>query len=474
MRVVLALPPFNLSGSYGGAGIGRRGFLPPLGVGYLAAFIEPRGHQVSFIDGPLMGFDIGAAAEAILAQKPDVIGISCLTKLAPAGYALADALKARARHIPIVMGGAHATSFWEHILDLCPSIDVLVPGEGELAFADLLDRIERGRSVADVAGIIYRDDNGNAVATPPRECVRDLDTFPHPARHIYRNDLYIPLPNQCRRRPATTVVSSRGCPYGQCRFCYQGGRYASSYRRRSPENVVDEIAKLRRDHSIAEIIFQDDNFGINAQWVDAFCNLLDREKLDITWTIQSRVNTITEEMLKRMAASRCYNIYFGFESGNQRMLDTVKKGITLDQSRAAVRWAKKAGMEIRGSFILGMPTETPEMAEETIRFACELNVDWMIFYPYHVQPGTPLAEVAAREGAILEEANDMHHPTYVPRGYAGADELAAKVRSAYRRYYLRPRYVARALSKLRNPVVLQNYWDAFRYWLSLTFSSSRV
>jgi len=473
MKVVLALPPFNLSRSYGGAGTRKRGVLPPLGVGYLAAFIEPRGHQVSFIDSPLMGFDTEASAEAILAEKPDVIGISCLTKLAPSAYALAGALKARAHDVPIVMGGAHVTSFWEHILDLCPSIDVLVPGEGELAFGDLLDRLERGRPLNDVEGIIFRDDNGNAVATPPRPCVRDLDTFPHPARHIYRNDLYIPLPNQCRRRPATTVVTSRGCPYGQCRFCYQGGKYASSYRRRSPENVVDEIARLKRDHGIAEIIFWDDNFGINAEWVNAFCNLLDKEKVDITWTIQSRVNTITEEMLKRMAASGCYNIYFGFESGNQGMLDLVKKGITLDQCRAAVKWAKKAGMEIRGSFIFGMPTETPEMAEDTVRFARELNVDWMIFYPYHVQPGTPLAEVAAGEGSILEEDEDMHRPSYVPRGYASADELAATVRSAYRRYYLRPRYFARALWRLRNPVVLRNYWDAFRYWLSLTVQHSR-
>ena len=116
---------------------------------------------------------------------------------------------------------------------------------------------------------------------------------------------------------------------------------------------------------------------------------------------------------------------------------------------------------------------TLEMAEETIRFACELNADWMIFYPYHVQPGTPLAELAESEGVILEEHEDMHRPSYIPATYANARELEGIVRSAYRRYYLRPRYFARALWRAKDLNVLHNYYDAFRYWLSLTFSASR-
>jgi radical SAM superfamily enzyme YgiQ (UPF0313 family) len=471
MKVVLALPPYNLTGSFGGKGIRRRGFLPPLGVGYIAAYTKSKGHSVAFIDSPAMDLDVTTAKNTILENKPDVIGISCLTKLAPAAYALANALKTEAPSVPIIMGGAHVTSFWENILDQCPAIDVLIPGEGELAFGEILDCIEQKRSFEDVRGVIYRGASGDLVTTSAREFERNLDIFPHPTREIYPTNLYIPLPNQCRRKPATTVITSRGCPYGQCRFCYQGGKYASSYRRRSPENVIDEISRLKRDYGVREIIFWDDNFGINPKWINSFCDLLDKEKLDLTWTMQSRVNTVSREMLQRVAASGCYNIYFGFESGSQKLLDLIKKGITLDQSRTAVKWAKEAGMEIRGSFIFGMPTETPEMAEETIKFACELNFDWAIFYPYHVQPGTSLGELAETEGVILEEQDNMHAPSYVPSGYKNQEELAAVIRSAYRRYYLRPRYCARALTKATNPRVLLNYYDAFRYWLSLTFPS---
>jgi radical SAM superfamily enzyme YgiQ (UPF0313 family) len=365
------------------------------------------------------------------------------------------------------MGGAHVTSFWRTVLQDCPGVDILVPGEGEITLGELLEALCTGTALAQVQGIVYRDENGNSVATQPRPLARDLDALPHPMRKMYQNDLYVPLPNQSRRKPATTVITSRGCPYGKCAFCYQGGEYASAYRRRSPENVIDEIRALKKDYGIREIIFWDDNFGINSKWIDRFCDLLDQELMEITWTIQARVNTVTEAMLKRMAASGCYSIYYGFESGSQAMLDRVKKGITLEQVRAAVGWAKKAGMEIRGSFILGMPTDTPETAEETIRFALELNVDWMVFYPYHVQAGTPLAEIAAREGTILEEHDNVYMPPYVPSAYKNAEQIAVIIRSAYRRYYLRPTYIMRALWRARNPVVLRNYLEAFRYWLSL-------
>jgi anaerobic magnesium-protoporphyrin IX monomethyl ester cyclase len=471
MRVVLALPPFNMSRSYSAAGtLKQRGILPSLGVGYVASSVEAHGHDVAFVDSSVLGLDTVGAAQAVLAEKPDVIGISCLTRLAPATYAMADELKRRNGSIPIVLGGPHVTCFPDEILQACSSIDILVPGEGEQTFADLLDHLATGKPLDEVLGIIYRDADGKVRTTPVRDPERNLDLFPHPARHIYPNDLYIPLPNQSRRRPVTTVMTSRGCPYGRCKFCYQGGRYSAPYRRRSAANVIDEIGRLVKDLGIREILFWDDNFCINPKWIHAFCDGLDREKLDLTWTVLGRVNTVTLDMLQRMFASGCYSVYYGLESGSQKMLDIINKGITLDDSRAAIEWARKAGMEVRGSFILGMPHETPALAEETIRFACELNVDWLIFFLYRLQPGTPLGDCAAEHGTILEEQLDMHAASYVPNGYASAQQLEATLRSAYRRYYLRPQYIARALSRAWRPSQLKNYWDAFRYWLSLAYA----
>jgi anaerobic magnesium-protoporphyrin IX monomethyl ester cyclase len=155
--------------------------------------------------------------------------------------------------------------------------------------------------------------------------------------------------------------------------------------------------------------------------------------------------------------------------GSQETLDFVKKGITLEQSRNAVRWAKNAGMEIRGSFIIGMPGDTPEKAESTIRFACELNVDWLIFFPYHVQRGTYLGDIAHNHGTVSEQSTDAYTPSYVPVAFENAAHLTRILKQANRRYYLRPKYICRTLWRMRNLYVAKNIALAFFYWFTIVF-----
>jgi radical SAM superfamily enzyme YgiQ (UPF0313 family) len=469
MRLTLVLPPFDLINAYSvGTGI-KRGNLPPLGVGYLAAAAVKAGHAVNFVDPAIKGLDVARTAAEVLGQCPDVVGISCTTKLAGPAYALAEAVKQAAPAVKVIMGGPHVTSFYDKVLRECASLDVVVPGEGELVLPKLLTALERGTPLGDIQGIIYTDAGGVIHTTEKAPVITNLDEMASPLRSIYQQEAYIPLPNQYRRLPSTTIITARGCSYGKCKFCYQGGEYAPTYRRRSPENVVEEVKELVRDYGIRELIFWDDNFCINYSWIKRFCDLLDEARIRITWTAQARVNSVSLEMLQRMAASGCYSVYYGLESGSQFLLDSVQKGTNLDQARQAVRWARKAGMEIRASVIFGLPHDTPELAEQTLRFVCELNVDWLIFYPYHVKAGTALAAIAAQEGVILEvEEDDMMRPSYVPKGYRDAEHLAETVKSAYRRYYLRPRYILRTLWKMRDPRRWVNYWYAFLYWRSYT------
>lgn len=476
MNVVLLVPPFNASPEANAAKIkhGRLRPLPPLGLGYLAAGLEAAGHAVRMVDAQARQLDLADTVKAALADNPGLVGISCFTTFAKVCYALANAIRAERPSLPLALGGPHATAFHERILDDCRSIDYVVPGEAERVFPELVTRIEASAPLEDLHGIIYRAPDGSAVATPPAEPLRRLDELIPPARHVYAGHEYVPLPNQTRRRPVTTMLTSRGCPWAKCRFCYQGGKYAVPYRRRSPENVIDEIKDVIDKYGIREILFWDDNFCVNENWINRFCDLLDAEKINLTWTVQGRVNTITPTMLHRMVASGCYNLFLGFESGNQQILDLIDKGITLEQIRQAVGWANEAGLEVRGSFMLGLPSETPEMGEQTIRFACELGVDYMIFMPYHIQTGTVLEETALREGRVFESGDtDWNVPSYVPCGYSGPEELAAMLRKAYRRFYLRPAYIARALRRAKNPIVAHNYFLAFFHWLDLTRAKQR-
>lgn len=458
MRIALVSPPYSLAVT---------GKIPPLGIGYLTAAVESRGHSVSFIDAPALELDIESSVAAILRCEPDAVGIACLTTTTNTAYGLAAAVKKVAPQLPVIMGGPHVTVFWKDILDECPSVDYLVPGEAEKALSNLLDRLQAGEPVDDLRGIVFRGPDGKAVVTPPEEPYPNLDDIPMCARHVYRKDLYVTLPNQGIRRPLTIMITSRGCPWARCTFCYQSGPYAHRYRRRSPANVVAEMGYLVRDLGYREILFWDENFCVNEKWVNAFCDLLDRERLHIPWTVQGHARTLSPGMLKRMAASGCYNIFYGIESGNQHILDMVDKGNTLDDCRKAIRWAKEAGMEVRASFIIGFPTETPEMAENTIRFACELNPEYFLLVPYHPWRGTPLAKFALERGHSVEWNNDWISPSYVPDTFASAQQLADLVMSGYRRYYIRPRYIAQTVWRSRQPHMLWRNLKAFWYWVTL-------
>lgn len=473
VKIVLVIPPFDFARSVRNVRrSGKSGILPPLGVGYLAASLEEHGHVVSFVDSMAERFDVEQAVAAVEAHGPELVGISALTTLNVGNtYALASALRKRLGNIPLVMGGPHVTAFHKTILEECGDVDILIPGDGELALAELADRLSAGHDWQDIRGLVYRDGAGNTVATHPAEVVKDIDRFPHPARRIYNQALYRPLQSLGARRPATTVITSRGCPWAKCRFCYQGGEYATPYRRRSPENVADEVCRLAKEQGMRNIVFWDDDFCVMPRWIEKFCGLLVKENLDLVWSVLARASSVTREMLHTMASAGCCSVQFGFESGNQELLDLIDKGITLDQCRDAVRWTKEAGLGTIGTFILGFPTESPEMSEKTVRFACELNVDYVMFFPYGVAPGTKLAEVAAREGRVLEYQGDAFSPGYVPKEYSGAEELAQVVIAAYRRYYLRPAYIRRALWRgVTHPEILKNQFSGFFYWLGLMFA----
>jgi len=417
----------------------KTGALPPLGVGYLAAALEQHGHRVKLIDAPSMGLESDQILPVVDEEMPDIVGISCLTTYADAAYELARAIKRRFPHIRIAIGGPHVAAKYETILDACPDADAAFPGEAEHSFSDYVDRVSLNQAFDDVPGVVFRDAANGIVFTGPAPVVKDLDTLAPPARHIYDKRLYRSLPNQGRRWPAATFFTSRGCPWSRCMFCYQRTEYGHKYRRRKPECCVQEIRDLVVNHGYREIMFWDDNFCINEEWINRFCDLLDAEKLGIPWTVEGHIRTIRPAMLERMAKSGCYNIFLGIESGNQKILDMIEKGYTVEQCWEVMKWIKEIGLESRAAFLLGFPTETPEMARETIEFACSLAPDFANFVPFHVWPGAPIEKFALENGVSTPWNGYLVTPSYVPDTFESAAQIEALVKEAYRRFYLRPR-----------------------------------
>jgi radical SAM superfamily enzyme YgiQ (UPF0313 family) len=225
-----------------------------------------------------------------------------------------------------------------------------------------------------------------------------------------------------------------------------------------------------------EFIFYDDDLAAHKEWMMSFCDALDREQLDLSWSFRARANHIDEPILKRAKDTGCVSVSFGFESGNQDLLNNIKKGITLEQSRRAAALANGLGLEVIGTFMLGLPGETPEKAEETIRFAIELDCTYAAFIPTHPFRGTPLYEQCQREGKVIVpaysekmcETRYIPAVTYVPAGYKDAGEVDGMIRKAYRKFYLRPKFFLKHLRKIRTSEDIKRYWDGLRFLSGLS------
>ncbi|MFH1799358.1 MAG: radical SAM protein [Candidatus Omnitrophota bacterium] len=478
MKILFIIPsaPQDHSGRINSRKHVKRGFLPPLGVGYIAAVLLQAGHQAKIIDAQVLELTVDEILREVDAYRPDVLGISFLTPQEDSAYGLIRRLKQRFKDIPVIVGGAHPTCFPRETMEKCSGIDVLVAGEGEHAVLGIMSCLESRRTWPEVKGIYYRNERGQILETPPDDRPIDLEALPFPARHLYPMEAYIPEPFENKKLPSTNIIVSRGCAYAQCTFCYRSGILKREPRIQSVAKTLEEIKGLVREFGMKEFIFYDDDLAAHQGWLTNFCDALDREKLNLSWSFRARVNHIDEPILKRAKETGCVSVSFGFESGNQDLLNNIKKGITLEQSRRAAALANGLGLEVIGAFMLALPGETPEKAEETIRFAIELDCTYAAFIPTHPFRGTPLYEQCLREGKVIVpaysekmcETRYLPSVTYVPAGYKNAGEVEAMIRKAYRKFYLRPGYFLKHLKKIRTSEDVKRYWDGLRFLSGLS------
>lgn len=439
--------------------------LPPLGMLSIAAILEKRGHEVKFLDLPALGYPFEKIEKEVKDFNPELIGLFATTPTSKKAFDLASYLK-QITNTPIILGGPHASCFPEEILKGQNSIDIVCIGEGEYTMLDLAEN----KPLHKIKGIYYRKNN-KIFKNEKRPPIKNLDELPFPARHLINLKLYTPFPNQYRRLPVINMVTSRGCPYGKCTYCFEAGRLGHFYRRQSPQRIVDEIKYLVNTYNIKEIAFWDDNFVVGKEWMFEFCDLLKKENLDITWSCYARVNLVSPEILNKMAEGGCWNIFYGIESGNQELLDKIQKGINLQQCRDAIKWTHDAGIEARGAFMIGLPGETPEMAQKTINFAIELDVDYAQFAyttPYY---GTVLYEQCKKEGTILTEDLSNYcsnEAVFLPKTYKSREQLKQLYKRAYRKFYLRPRYIFKHLAKIRHPRDIKKYLTGLKLLTGFT------
>jgi len=444
VRTLLLNPP-SYAGIDGGAGSRYqarreiRSFWYPTWLAYPAGLIS----ESRLVDAPANS--LGRDEVIRLANGYDLIVMSTSTPTVSHDVGLAGVLKEHYPHVKIGLVGPHPMVLPVETMMMSEALDFVTTGEYDYTLAEIADGVPLDR----VRGIVFRS-KGNLVRTPDRSLIEDLDALPFVSR-IYARDLTIEnYYNGYLLHPYVSLYTGRGCR-SRCTYCLWPQTISGhAYRVRSVENVYDEMALARRLFpQVKEFFFDDDTLTQDTARAEKLARRI--KPLGMTWSCNARAN-VKKETLKVMKESGLRLLTVGFESGNQKILDNMKKGIHLGQAREFMKATKELGIRVHGAFILGLPGETKETIEETVRYALELD-------PYSIQvslvapyPGTEMYAQGLKEGWIVRAGEQLLKDGIqnAAVSYEGLSReyIFEAVERFYRRFYLRPRPILRIMKEM--------------------------
>lgn len=495
MKILLIDPPF-----YRFIGYYNRYF--PLGLAYLAAVLRKEGHEVLIYDVDCnvnpSKMDFASLEESyplylkslddshpiwkemrerINYFKPDIVGITVWTTFAASSFKIAALCKKYNKTMPVVAGGPHITIKCDEVMNICPDVDVLIRGEGEETFLELVEKLDgrdevKVEGLRKIKGISYRQ-NGKVTHNPDREFIQNLDTIPFPARDLLLNK------TTYNSEDMGLLITSRGCPYN-CSYCATG-IWQRKIRYRSIDNIVEEIKLVINAYGTNQFTIKDDSFTVNRKRVLEFCDKLIKENLDINWDCNTRVDLVDGELLKKMKAAGCNGIKVGIETGNERVLKLINKRTTLSQAREAARLFRKVGIHWTGYFMIGLPSEIKEEIYQTLNFMKELKPDFASLSVYEPFPGTDLFKIGIEKGLVqsqrtLEDFYNISPKYYYVKninrrvdtmGNEELEKLESEMKRAFHKYNMGfVRLVKRAKSRsklyLHEPKM---FWgDIKKFW----------
>lgn len=416
----------------------------PLGVLYLGAALRlarPGRDELRVLDPGRQGLSVADLGRMAGEWEPRVIGISALTPEAPAVHAIAAQVRARAPRATVVVGGPHATAAPGDLL-ADHNIDVVCLGEGERTFPELVEALDCGANLEEVAGLALRDSEGRVLRTQARAPVADLDSLPWPAWDLVDLPAYSRIRNMnggmLAARPYAGLFTSRGCPH-RCIYCHDV--FGKAIRWRSAGNVLDELSHLVGERGIRELHVYDDIFNLDAERAGAICDgILSRGlRLKLAFPNALRGDALERGLIRKLAEAGTYTACLAVETASPRLQKLLGKHLDLDRVTGAIEDCARAGILTIGYFMLGFPTETPDELRATVDFALRSRLHRASFFAVVPFPGTALERLALK-----------HHPGYSYGrhfGYFSTEsfyswatgvDLAAIQRDAYRRFYLDP------------------------------------
>jgi len=416
---------------------------PPMGIAFLAAVVREAGHEVKLFDGNVEEDFFEDLHRTLSTYKPNVVGISFTSLLADSAEITAKFVRERCPDVVLIAGGYHSTVMPSEIAAI-EAFDFVVVGEGEQTFVELLDALRKPASHFEtIKGLAFRK-NGEVIHTETRPLIDDIDTLPMPAYDLLPVGRYRSLVST--RKPYLTFIRSRGCPF-RCTFCGVQKMFGRRYRCQSPQKTMSEIDKLVELFGVREILFKDSDFIINRGNVEELCRLMIQRGHDLIWSCNARVDVVNEHILGLMKQAGCTMVTYGVESGDERVLEYLKKDITVEQVHQAVASTKKVGLKCTVNIIFGCPHETSESVETTMRLVEDLDPDYCNFAYLTAFPGSDLYEDAMAQGWFSEEkaASYGYEDLKVNATDMSDAELAGLLGRAFRRFYFRPRYIVKRI-----------------------------
>ncbi|MBI4655339.1 MAG: cobalamin B12-binding domain-containing protein [Elusimicrobia bacterium] len=448
MKILFQEPLISRRITYGKfeRGAGNNTF--PYGMACVASYVMDRGHSVGYLEPNIEGMDFKSYGSYLRSNDFGLVGMSSTTLQINQTIKTFEFIKKTTPGIVTVMGGVHASIMPAETLAATGAIDYLVLGEGEVPFSRLLAGIEGGADepAAGICGLAFKK-NGRVVINPPgpENSLQGSD-FPVPPYNIFPMDKYIAQITYTKRFPSYSVVASRGCPF-KCAFCNGSAVLGSKTRYKDTERLITEIISLKEQYGAKGIIFLDSTFTLNKQWVAEFCRRYTEKKVGLPWACNSRVDTVNEQMLRLMKKAGCWEILYGAESWNQKSLDIINKGTTVEQNERTLKMTMALGFYTYASYILCLPGETEADALNTIRRAKDIATPIAMFYLPVPYPKTALYEICRERGMLREDADwedfnawDFSNPVYI-NPLIGKERMQRILRRAFYSYYLTPKVI---------------------------------
>ena len=437
----------------------------PLGLASIAAYLRKKDKDIniSIIDAWAENLEFEELKNRILKTQADIIGVYLVSPIYNKGKNTIKICREALPNSLIIAGGPHPSALPQETLKDIPQLDICVVGEGEISMHEIV----KGCSLPDIKGIAYRQ--GQEIKlNSPREFIKDLDILPLPARNLFPLTRYRIHPPYGRKNPCLTMVTSRGCPY-QCIYCSKDV-FKDSFRARSPQKVCDEIEYLITKYGAKEIQFYDDDFTLDMQRAEEICDEIIKRGLKLRWSCLTRVNLVDEALLKKMKQAGCWLVSYGVESGNQKILDRINKGFTIEQVILAFEMTKRIGLNTICYFMVGLPGETKEDIQDTLNLVKRIRPDFISCGILTVYPGSQLFKVMQQEKhpgrlRVLTRGENLAG-TYFGKGNYTVfednltfEELRKIAQKTTRQFYLRPQYILQSLKSIRS-------FSDFNYYLT--------